>query len=429
MSEGHALFAPSGAKKWMVCAASLLAEKGLPDTSSKYADEGTAAHTLAAHCLQTGADASSWLGKVIPAGERNFEVDDEMAESVQTYINEVRAVAFESAGATMFVEQRVSFGEFIGVPDQEGTSDAVVFGQRGELGGVLSVHDLKYGRGVREHAATEIAPGVFRPNKQLACYALGALALVELLGDVDYVELHIHQPRLDHHSQYLLPIEELMAFVAEAKHAAEKALDIYTTGIVGIEDYTPGDDQCRFCKARSMCPAVRAQVEASLGADFEDISKGGVDGAVAAAITIDRKPHTLGMLMGLTDQIEGFCKAVRAEVEARLLRGEEVPGWKIVGGRKGHRAWASKEDAEKTLKRMRLKIEDMYDFKVISPTSAEKLAKKGVIGKRQWPELQGMIVQPDGAPSVAPESDPRPALVLRSANDFEALPPGAEDLV
>jgi hypothetical protein len=61
---------------------------------------------------------------------------------------------------------------------------------------------------------------------------------------------------------------------------------------------------------------------------------------------------------------------------------------------------------------MRVKLEDMYDFKLISPTTAEKLAKAGTIGPRQWPKLKELITQNEGKPHVAPDSDPRPALVV-----------------
>lgn len=76
---------------------------------------------------------------------------------------------------------------------------------------------------------------------------------------------------------------------------------------------------------------------------------------------------------------------------------------------------------------MRVKHDQMYDYSVISPTSAEKLAKAEVIGKRQWPKVQALITQSEGRPSVAPESDKRPALVMSAvANDFEDVT--ADDL-
>jgi len=128
------------------------------------------------------------------------------------------------------------------------------------------------------------------------------------------------------------------------------------------------------------------------------------------------------------DLIESWCKAIRAKAESELLAGNNVPGFKLVEGRRGARKWANEAEAETTLKTMRLKLEEMYDLKLISPTEAEKLHKSGAIGPRQWPKLQQIIVQSEGKPSVAPENDKRPALVVAPvASHFEDLT--AEDLV
>ena len=126
------------------------------------------------------------------------------------------------------------------------------------------------------------------------------------------------------------------------------------------------------------------------------------------------------------DLVEGWCKAVRAETERRLLAGMPVAGWKLVQGKQGNRAWTDPKVAEETLKTMRIKHELMYDYSVISPTAAEKLFKAKEIGPRQWPALQQIITRSAGKPSVAPESDKREALVLRSADDFEAVGEGAD---
>jgi hypothetical protein len=119
----------------------------------------------------------------------------------------------------------------------------------------------------------------------------------------------------------------------------------------------------------------------------------------------------LSVCLDKVDMIEDWCKAIRAEAERRLLDGQDVPGYKLVQGKKGARQWADAEAAEQMLKQFRVKLEDMYDLKLISPTTAEKLAKAETIGKRQWPKLQALITQSEGKPHVAPESDPRPALV------------------
>ena len=137
----------------------------------------------------------------------------------------------------------------------------------------------------------------------------------------------------------------------------------------------------------------------------------------------------LAVLMESVDLVEGWCKAVRAEVERRLLAGTAVPGYKLVQGRQGNRAFADETAAEALMKTFRLKREEMYDFVLISPTSAEKLAAEGVIGKKQWPKLQEMIRRSDGKPSVAPASDKRPALVIgKVEDDFEVQAAPADDL-
>ena len=74
------------------------------------------------------------------------------------------------------------------------------------------------------------------------------------------------------------------------------------------------------------------------------------------------------------------------------------------------------------MRSMRVGADRMYSRKLISPTQAEKLAKEGVIGPRQWPKLAGMVVQPEGKPTVVPVSDPRPALVMtQPVDDFAGL--------
>ena len=64
---------------------------------------------------------------------------------------------------------------------------------------------------------------------------------------------------------------------------------------------------------------------------------------------------------------------------------------------------------------------------VISPTTAEKLTKakegdKPLIGPRQWPKVEALVTRAAPKPSVAPESDKRPALVIKPvADEFEDL--------
>ena len=69
MSEAnHAKMSPSGAHRWMRCPASLLLEQTLPDTSSKYADEGTRAELDGEPGDGGDADSDEEAGKEFELG-------------------------------------------------------------------------------------------------------------------------------------------------------------------------------------------------------------------------------------------------------------------------------------------------------------------------------------------------------------------------
>ena len=386
----------------MRCAGSLAMESGLPDTSSKFADEGTAAHELAAWALEAGNDAAAYIGRLIDVDGTEFEVDQDMADAVQIYLDNVRSYV---QGGQLMIEQRVDFSHVVNVPDQGGTSDAIIITADGTE---IQVHDLKYGRGVRVDA---------QDNEQLKLYALGALNEYGMVGDFKTVRAVIHQPRLGHLSEAVYTIEQIEQFAGHAGERAFIAIQVLNHKDEATLHLEPGEKQCQWCKAKANCPKLAALVEESVGADFGYLTSESAD--VDKLIDND---VPLADKMAAVDLIEDWCKAVRAETERRLFDGIPVPGYKLVEGKRGNRKWANASEVEAALKSMRLKVEEMYDFTLISPTSAEKLHKAGTIGKRQWPRLQELITQSEGKPSVAPESDKRPALVLTAAvDDFDLV--------
>lgn len=412
----HATLSASGAPGWMRCYGKLAMEKPFPNTSSAYADEGTAAHEVAQMCLEQGQDASAFAGRIITVArgegaqrtERKFTVDEEMVEHVQKYVDIVRGL-----GGELMVEQRVDFSRWIGVDGSFGTSDAVVIWPEQRE---VAIVDLKYGRGVAVSA---------EENEQAQLYACGTLDLLALAYDVEddwTVRLMIVQPRIGNVSEWTLTVAQLKDFASRASVAARHAMHQYEGK--AEPKLTPGEKQCRFCRAKATCPALAAEVaetvhDGSGPADLSDFA----DLTVAAPSDLALlSGDLLGDRMAKVDQIEQWCKAVRAETERRLLAGEEVTGgggFKLVQGKRGARAWVNPEQAEEALKAMRLKTEQMYDMKLISPTSAEKLHKAGAIGPRQWAKVKELYAQSEGSAHVAPASDKRPALSLAAtADDF-----------
>lgn len=394
----HAQLSPSSAVRWMSCPGSVALCKDLPDTSSPHADEGTAAHFLASECLEGGQDAITRVGATILVSRKRVEwltegweagkgatafvVDADMALAVQDYLNYVRDLV-RTTGGTLLVEQRLSIADITGEPDAYGTSDVVILADT-----ELIIVDLKYGRGVAV---------VADDNPQLQIYALAALREYGLAADFETVRMVIHQPRLGSVSEWVQTTDQMEDFAEEVAEAG-----YFTRHDDAM--LNPTEKGCKWCKAKATCPALRAEVMALL----EEVAP-----AVAPVDLLAQAMDKVGM-------VEAWCKAIRAELESKLLAGVPVQGWKLVQGKKGNRAWTDKVAAEEMLKSMRIKHDEMYDYSVISPTSADKLAKAEIIGPRQWPKVQALITQAEGRPSVAPESDKRPALVMSAtADDFE----------
>ena len=452
----HAKLSPSSAKRWTDCSASIGAQQGLSDDGSEAARLGTCAHQLSAECLEHGAHPQTYLGRtlifwycaeddkrgeiwhddpafykmsmVLAHPEHQVVVTQEMIDACATYINFVREQV-ELSGAKLYVEQRVPIGHITGEYDDGkpagGTSDVVM-----TAGRTLTTVDAKFGRQkvmayeVMQPAGTDIISGeptaeIVQINLQLALYLLGSLE--KYPGDYDTVKAIIVQPFLNHVSEYSCSVGELLKVGEWLKERAEATRSAPV--------FAPSQDNCHFCKARMTCKAREGVVLSTALAGFDDI-----DLAQPSPIRVNH----LGSLYEKVGMIQAWCKDVQIRVFDDLQAGKPVMRndglqYKLVVGKKGNRAFDDEAEAEKLLKSFRLKFDEMYTSSLISPAAAEKLAqvKKGAteppdISAKQWLKLEQRITQPEGSPTVALETDPRPAIV-KAPLGFDDVPEDADD--
>jgi hypothetical protein len=393
----HALGSPSYSETWTECEGALALSVDVPSTSNSFADEGSCAHEIGEMALRSGKPAAAFIG------HKAFDhtCDEVMATFVQEYVNTVADYKVHATDE-LHVEVPLDISEITGEPDAEGTSDAVILSHVDQE---IVVIDLKYGRGVKVSAEN---------NKQLMIYALATLLKYDMIADWKTVRLVISQPRAGGTSEWSISVEKLIEFGAWVRQKADRAFALIGK-VITIENLTPGAKQCKWCRGKPNCPALRKEVLN----DFENLDVK----AIATAPNI-------GELLAKVPLIEDWCKSVRTEAERRIFAGENVTGYKLVEGKRGNRAWGNRSQIEEYLKKtLRLTDQQMYEQSLITPTSAEKLMKTGVIGARQWEKVQTFITQKSGSPTVAPESDPRPAIspVVNASEEFNAI--SGEELV
>lgn len=457
----HAALGPSSAHRWRKCTASAFASRGKPNDGNDASRMGTACHGVVAECLLHNLQPAEFLNRKFlfcaDVFGKRFEdfaeriniaqfglvvqhtllIDDDMVRYCESYVDFIRE-QHRLLGGELLVEQRVPIGHITGEGywvdangdevDQGtpgavwksagGTSDVILLAPP-----LIAVFDAKFGRN-RVNAYEIVKPAlpnpitnemeepVYAPNDQLALYAGGALHEHELFADFDTVKMIIVQPPLDHVSEFTMPVAGLRTHLDQVKVDAE-ATRTNRKFVAG--------DHCTYCPARISCTA-RDEAVAKIALDgFVDM---GAAEQIAQARPRQYQGNAIGALLEMLPMVRSWCDDITTRAYNTLNTGGDVfgadgTGYKLVQGRQGRRMWKDTDEAEAVLKKMRLRHEEMYDYSIISPTSADKLAhpkaRRGqqapepVIGKNQWIKLERLIERSDPSVSIAPSSDPRPA--------------------
>lgn len=369
----HSKLGGSSAKRWMNCPGSvdLIARHPPPeDSGSEYAAEGTQAHALAAHCLENDLDAWEAL-----ADYPLLSFDD--VGAIQSYLDYVRSLPGRR-------DIEVSFHRPELHEHYYGTVDAAVYSATGGTDIVLEVVDFKFGQGV-------YVPAV--DSEQLLYYAAGYIA-----GDFDFwpdegtVRLTVVQPRLDWSGDTIRSWDTTVKAIKDwLSFACLPAMHRVSMDSDAPDEFNIGD-WCQFCPAKLYCPAQQDALTA-----LEELRQ-------RVQSPSDMPDETLGMLFEMAEKVKGYQKAVRDEVQRRMMNRGNVPGIKLVAG-KADRVWKDEAEARLTYAYK----EAAFVTKLVSPAQAEKLPG-GKDFVAEW------AYKPEVSPTIALASDPRTAVELPTAS-------------
>lgn len=415
----HATWSASATSRRAYCLGSLVMEAQVEgeDNETIHAARGTAAHTVAEKCLRDGSDAIEHLGLIVKTKKFEVEIDEELANSAQVFVDYVRGRLAKYKAETgrddaiLVIEQKFSLNE-LGTPfDAGGTGDAVMYFPAWRL---LEIADLKNGRGYVSE----------KENMQLRSYATGAL-LANPQHEVDEVWSTIVQPRLPGHNPVRTePIStgELISWTAELLGTMQKAkqaeVEFYQAGANSIlmDEWVakwlkPGN--CTFCKRDGNCPKQRAEALAVAGVWFEpDTGEAKIGNQPA-----DMSPEKLAETLDLLDMLEGFVSAVRAYAHRQAENGIEIPGYQLVE-KIGNRKWKDDEDAlavSLLSPEVGLSEDEIYDRKLRSVAQLEK-----VLGAKRKGLIEHLWERPiTGTNLVSQAKSTRPATKSKVETFFE----------
>lgn len=368
---------------------------GLPDETSEFSSEGTAAHTVRELCLVGNKDVQDFLGDWIEADDLYFEVTPDWVHYLQPGIDRIR----EAKGFQWVFEFRTQMDPWI--PGGFGTLDA-----GGISKDLIILDDLKFGRG--------LVVGAER-NKQLMIYALGFwMNYARTRTKATRFLLRIDQPRVeDRGDEWYVELDELLEFAEELEAAVKRTLDPKAP-------LNPGPEQCRFCRAaRNLrCEALDTFVLDLFGLKPEDLDKLLSEKPELIA-TDTMTPERRSYILQNAGLFSSWLNTIRTTALKDAIDGDEVPGFKAVGTL-GDRSWSSEQEAEEFFTG-KIPAKELYNRKLKSPAQMEMVA-----GTRIWAKAQALIVRPEGAPALVPESDKRPAL-LPLSELLDALPDMDDD--
>jgi len=373
--EKHAKLSASSAHRWMNCNPSANLEREFADRTSEAAAEGSAAHALCEHKLRKALKMRSTR----PVSKYDSDEMEMYTDSyVEFVLEQIEVAKQHCTDPFVLIEQRLDFSCY--VPDGFGTGDCLIVADK-----LLHIIDFKYGLGVLVEA---------EENPQMMLYALGALRLFDALYDIDTISMSIFQPRRENVSTWTITVAELEEWAEKTlRPKAELAFK-------GEGEFNPGP-WCTFCKAAVKC---RARAEEKLALAQYEFAK-------PPLLTDEEIEDILSRLDDLTkwaNEIAAYAQ------DAAINHGKQWNGFKLVEGRSIRKY---SDETAVVAAATAAGYRDIYKKSLIPITEMEKL-----MGKKTFAEvLGGLVIKPQGKPTLVPASDKRPAIHTGANHDFTEI--------
>ena len=378
----HALLSASSAKKWLYCTPSAVLEDTLPEDESYHAKEGTLAHAISELKLIKLFIDKNMTDRMYKSRHKKLQGEELYQSEMETYTDEyvdyVSAIAFGLSGVPFVaVEKKLDYSPW--VPEGFGTGDCIII-----YGNEMHIIDFKYGKGVSVQA---------EENPQMALYGLGAWHEYGVLFGIEKVHFHIVQPRIKNNSCWTIPLKELLdwgeSFVKPRAALAFKGEGMFLPGVYCKEG---------FCKAYGRCRAT-ANKYLPLQEDAKDKTTG--ETRIPPLLTNEE----VGDILQRAKFLKDWVGKLETYAQNELLKGHEIPGWKLVEGR-SQRELSHPDQVFAGLIAAGYDEAVLYNKKPVSLGELEKLITK----EQREDLLLPYIVKPQGKPTLVPAEDKRPAM-------------------
>lgn len=335
------------------------------------------------------------LGQTVKTKEHEIEVDDEVCETAQEYIDYVRRRA---KGKALLVEQKFNLDALDTPFRAGGTGDAVILD---DIAGLIEVVDLKGGRGIVVEASN---------NKQLRTYGLGAMMANP--GPWKMVKVTIVQPRAPHPDGRIrseeFSVAELVDWTSDllaAMNRAKQAVSDYEKPGDWAETHLFPGDHCGFCKAQAVCPKVAQVALDEARAFFQP-----------EGVTAPPEPKSLPMeqivrVLDHADMIQNWLNAVRAYAKDQAEAGHDVTDGHslyVLTDKLATRKWSVEDPVLDLAMETGRDAEDFYqEPTIMSPAMVEKL-----LGKKDYLGIEHLVKkESSGLNLVRSDKTSRPAVL------------------